>query len=75
MVLAPDLATARAMAGAGDDIVDCTGDPAVVARHLYGWLRELDTTPTGLIIAVAPTGSGLEWAVRDRLLRAAAPVG
>jgi hypothetical protein len=47
----------------------------VVARHLYAWLRELDTTPTGRIIAVAPTGSGLEWAVRDRLLRAAAPVG
>lgn len=75
LVLAPDPATARAMAGVGDDIVDCTGDPAVVARHLYGWLRELDTTPTGRIIAVAPTGAGLEWAVRDRLLRAAAPVG
>ena len=75
LVLASNLAAARAVAGNDDDIIDCTGDPAVVARHLYGWLRDLDTTPTGRIIAIAPDGSGLEWAVRDRLLRAAAPVG
>lgn len=75
LVVAPDPGAARAMVGPGDDIVDCTGDPAVVARHLYGWLRDLDTTSAGRIIAIAPHGSGLEWAVRDRLLRAAAPVG
>ncbi len=75
LVLAHDAAAARTMARRGDDIVDCTGDPAVVARHLYGWLRDLDTAPGGRIIAIAPRGSGLEWAVRDRLLRAAAPVG
>lgn len=75
LLVAPDAESARAMAGPGDDIVDCTGDPAVVARHLYGWLRDLDTTSSGRIIAIVPHGSGLEWAVRDRLLRAAAPVG
>jgi L-threonylcarbamoyladenylate synthase len=75
LVLAQDAAAAHTMARPGDDIVDCAGDPAVVARHLYGWLRDLDTTPVGRIIAIAPRGSGLEWAVRDRLLRAAAPVG
>lgn len=75
VVLAADPATAAAMADADDDILDCTGDAAVVARHLYGWLRDLDTTARGRIIAIAPDGAGLEWAVRDRLLRAASPVG
>lgn len=75
IVMAADPATAAAMANADDDILDCTGEAAVVARHLYGWLRHLDTTPTGRIIAVAPDGTGLEWAVRDRLFRAASPVG
>lgn len=59
----------------GDDILDASGDPAHVARHLYDRLRCLDTTGGGRIIAVVPSGEGLEWAIRDRLIRAATPIG
>lgn len=84
--IAQSLTEARTQAGPADDVLDCTGDPAVVARHVYAWLRALDSdgasagesgvnSPAGAIIVVPPTGDGLASAVRDRLIRAASPVG
>jgi L-threonylcarbamoyladenylate synthase len=73
---------ARALAGPQDAILDCSRDPAIVARHLYAWLRQLDDEPPGsasrsrgAIVAILPTGGGLAAAIRDRLIRAASPVG
>lgn len=84
--LAQSLTEAHTMAGPADDVLDCTGDPAVVARHVYAWLRALDSdraavgeagdsSPAGAIIVIPPPGGGLASAIRDRLIRAASAVG
>lgn len=43
------------------------------ARHLYGYLRELDQRGCDLIIASAPPQHGLGLAIANRLTRAAGP--
>jgi hypothetical protein len=48
-------------------------EPAGFARELYRRLREIDAGGFEVIVAVLPPEHGLGLAVRDRLLRAAAP--
>jgi L-threonylcarbamoyladenylate synthase len=43
------------------------------ARGLYGWLRDADDRGVDLVVARLPPAEGLGHAVRDRLLKAAAP--
>jgi L-threonylcarbamoyladenylate synthase len=50
---------------------DAGGDVDLLARSLYGWLREADAASLDLLIAVPPGGEGLGAAVLDRLARAA----
>jgi L-threonylcarbamoyladenylate synthase len=50
---------------------DAGGDVDLLARSLYGWLREADAASLELLVAVPPEGEGLGAAVRDRLARAA----
>jgi L-threonylcarbamoyladenylate synthase len=52
--------------GAGTSTVD-------YARHLYRWLREADADGVPAVVAVLPPAEGLGHAVRDRLIKAAAP--
>ncbi len=47
-------------------------DPAGRARRLFEALRRLDAS-SDVIVAALPYDDGLDWAVRDRLTRAAAP--
>jgi L-threonylcarbamoyladenylate synthase len=49
------------------------GDPAEAARTLYASLRELDAAGYDAIVATLPPATEANAAVRDRLLRAAAP--
>jgi L-threonylcarbamoyladenylate synthase len=48
---------------------DATG----FARSLYATLREIDRQGLDVILVVPPPDSGLGWAIRDRLERAASP--
>ncbi len=48
---------------------DATG----FARFLYATLREIDRQGFDIILVVPPASSGLGWAIRDRLERAASP--
>jgi L-threonylcarbamoyladenylate synthase len=50
---------------------DAGGDLALLARSLYGWLREADAESLDALVAVPPESRGLGAAVRDRLMRAA----
>lgn len=43
------------------------------ARLLYAWLRAADERGVEVIVAVLPPASGLGYAIRDRLFKAAAP--
>ena len=43
------------------------------ARALYATFREIDRKGFDLILVVPPPDSGLGWAIRDRLIRAASP--
>ncbi len=43
------------------------------ARALYATFREIDRKGFDVILVVPPPDSGLGWAVRDRLVRAASP--
>jgi L-threonylcarbamoyladenylate synthase len=49
--------------------------PVEYARGLYRWLREADEEGARAIVAVLPPAEGLGHAVRDRLVKAAAPRG
>jgi L-threonylcarbamoyladenylate synthase len=42
-------------------------------RALYATFREIDRKGFDLILVVPPPDSGLGWAIRDRLIRAASP--
>ena len=50
---------------------DAGGDVDLLARSLYGWLREADAQSLDVLVAVPPEPRGLGAAVRDRLVRAA----
>ena len=50
-----------------------TDDLAQYARTLYSSLRAADDAGARRVIAVLPPAAGLGHAVRDRLLKAAAP--
>jgi L-threonylcarbamoyladenylate synthase len=50
---------------------DAGGDVDVLARSLYGWMREADAQSLDVLVAVPPEPVGLGAAVRDRLVRAA----
>jgi L-threonylcarbamoyladenylate synthase len=54
-------------------LLDPGPDPDAYARHLYEWLREADTAGLEVLVAVPPAATGLGWAVRDRLRKAAGP--
>ena len=60
--------------GSGADVTwDAGGDLDLLARSLYGWLRQADAESLDLLIAVPPRPEGIGAAVRDRLERAAHP--
>jgi len=48
-------------------------DSAGFARDLYATFREIDRQGFDIILVVSPPSSGLGWAIRDRLARAASP--
>ena len=48
------------------------GDLATYARSLYAWLRAADDRGDTDVVAVLPPASGLGFAIRDRLTKAAA---
>jgi L-threonylcarbamoyladenylate synthase len=54
-------------------LLDPGPDPDAYARHLYEWLRRADEDGLEVLVAVPPAASGLGWAVRDRLRKAAGP--
>lgn len=57
----------------GAEILDLTADVAAYARRLYAELRSADERGATTVIAVLPPPVGLGHAVRDRLIKAAAP--
>jgi len=48
-------------------------DAAGFGRELYATFREIDRQGFDVILVVPPPSSGLGWAIRDRLARAASP--
>lgn len=60
-------------AGRTVELVDPGDDLAAYARDLYAWLRAADARHTEVVVAVLPTAVGLGHAIRDRLIKAAAP--
>ncbi len=54
-------------------VLDPGPDPDAYARHLYEWLRRADDDGLEVLIVVPPAATGLGWAVRDRLRKAAGP--
>ena len=57
----------------GAEILDRTDDLAAYARDLYAELRAADGRGVTTLIAVLPPPDGLGHAIRDRLIKAAAP--
>lgn len=70
---AATLAAAETAHGRRVEVVDPGGDLAAYARGLYGWLRAADERGADVVVAVLPPAAGLGHAIRDRLLKAAAP--
>jgi L-threonylcarbamoyladenylate synthase len=66
---------ARERAGAGERVALLTlpDDPAAAARTLYATLRALDADGYDTLVATLPPENEANAAVRDRLVRAAAP--
>jgi L-threonylcarbamoyladenylate synthase len=54
-------------------LLDPGPDADAYARHLYEWLRGADEDGLDVLVAVPPAATGLGWAVRDRLRKAAGP--
>ena len=54
-------------------LLDPGPDPDAYARHLYEWLRGADDDDLQVLVVVPPAATGLGWAVRDRLRKAAGP--
>ncbi|HTW83032.1 MAG TPA: L-threonylcarbamoyladenylate synthase [Candidatus Sulfotelmatobacter sp.] len=77
VLVAPDArvaeAAARAAAGERVAVLELPGDAAAAARTLYATLRALDVDGYDTIVATLPPDVEENAAVRDRLVRAAAP--
>jgi L-threonylcarbamoyladenylate synthase len=73
----PTVAAARveelARAGRRAELLDPGPDEVRFAHDLYGWLRDADRRAVEVLVVVPPPATGLGWAVRDRLGKAAAP--
>ena len=67
------LAADAAGHGFRTEILDPTTSIANYARNLYAWLREADDRGVEVLVAVLPPAAGIGFAVRDRLVKAAAP--
>ena len=63
----------RAALGERVAVLTLPDDPAAAARSLYATLRALDADGYGVIVATLPAEIEQNAAVRDRLIRAAAP--
>ncbi|MGD9702552.1 MAG: L-threonylcarbamoyladenylate synthase [Acidimicrobiia bacterium] len=70
---ASELAAAEARRGFRTELLDPRIAVADYARNLYSWLRSADDRGIEVLVAVLPAPEGLGFAVRDRLLKAAAP--
>ena len=66
-------ADAAALDRPGSVVLDLTDDVAHYARSLYASLRAADDAGATCVIAVMPPPIGLGHAIRDRLIKAAAP--
>ncbi len=66
-------ADAVALDRPGSMVLDLTDDVATYARVLYSSLRQADIDGASCVVAVLPPASGLGHAIRDRLVKAAAP--
>jgi L-threonylcarbamoyladenylate synthase len=62
-----------ARAGRRAELLDPGPDEVRFAHDLYGWLRDADQREVEVLVVVPPAATGLGWAVRDRLDKAAAP--
>lgn len=69
-ILAPD-AAARALDDPALTILALGDTPEHIAARLYAGIRDLDTHPLDVILALHIVGEGVLVAVRDRLFRAA----
>jgi L-threonylcarbamoyladenylate synthase len=59
--------------GLRTELLDPATPIADYARNLYAWLREADARGVEVLVAVLPPAAGIGVAVRDRLVKAAAP--
>ena len=66
-------ADAESQVQPGSVVIDLTDDIAEYARTLYSSLRAADDAAASCVIAVLPPAAGLGHAIRDRLVKAAAP--
>jgi len=57
----------------GASLLDRTDDLVAYARLLYADLRDADELGVAVVVAVLPPPTGLGHAIRDRLVKAAAP--
>ena len=55
------------------EVLDPTTPIVEYARNLYAWLRDADDRGVEVLVAVLPPAAGIGFAVRDRLVKAAAP--
>ena len=67
------LAADAAAQGLRTELLDPATPIAEYARNLYAWLREADARGVDVLVAVLPPATGIGVAVRDRLIKAAAP--
>ncbi len=74
VLLADSRAAADVVAtdNAGSWVLDHGDDLATYARSLYADLRAADARGVQVVVAVLPVAAGLGYAVRDRLIKAAA---
>jgi L-threonylcarbamoyladenylate synthase len=61
-----------ARAGRRGELLDPGPDEVRFAHELYAWLRDADRRGVEVLVVVPPPATGLGWAVRDRLGKAAA---
>jgi L-threonylcarbamoyladenylate synthase len=52
-------------------VIGLGAEPTEYARQLYHWLRQADEAGHDTVIALLPAASGLGYAIRDRLFKAA----
>ncbi len=70
---ADELARSAAASGTRVERLGVPESTEEYARHLYRWLREADERGVEVLVVELPSPGGLGDAVRDRLLKAAAP--